>query len=216
MNSNTTAVLICTIVAVAIISAGVGVAYAYSSSVSSDSNSISADYLSIDIYSGDDPISWTDIVSFSVNPSAPVYQDGRIEYLPANPLTIRVTGDGAYNVDTMGAFTVASSNPAYAAAIKAVTIVFETDVDCVLGGNHANLAPGVFNGTLVETGTGTGVFVKEYTIQKVYVYLIDGYQESTLGNAYVCITGEPGSDIPVSNLVGPNKLDFTFHVAKHA
>ncbi len=210
------AAVICVIAVAAV---AIGPAFAYTSSVISSDNSVGADWLSIDVYTGDDPsapsASNPDSLSFRVDPGTTIYNVDSVEYTPAANYSVRVAGSQAFNTDLIGSFSVKS---AYGAAVKSITVVFATEGDCVLAGGHPAqgeelITPTVMNATLADDGTDSGIYVHNYVIQKIIVYLIgDIYVNG--GNAYVDIGGS-GSHVPISDLVNPNHLVYTFTVSEH-
>ena len=205
--------LFVSVVAVALISiCGVNAAYAYSGSVTVASNSIGAEWLSIDYCDGDgDPLTGENTLTFHVDGEAQVVESEKcVEYTPEDTLVLRVTGGKAQDINLIGGFRCATSNPALGAAIMSVKFVFQTDIDCELGGNHSAKTPTVLTNSLVETGVDTGVFACSYTIQKIVVYYLYDLQIDGFGKAYVSIDGDNGSKVPIADLQNLNNLDFIF------
>lgn len=218
MNTESTVtIIVSVIVAAVMLSLGVNAAYAYSSSVSADDNGIDADFVSIDYYEGGgDPVSSGDYITFGIDQDATdaCNETGHIVYTPVNSLVLRVSADHACNVDMIGAFSFGTGTVGYGAAIKSVRFVFETDVDCELGGNHAGIAPTVLNRTLSGSD---GLYTYSFTIQEIHVFLIDTAKIQTdgLGNVYISVDGEQGALVPLSDMEDINKLTFMFHAVEH-
>ena len=221
MKTNNAAMISAIAVAAVIAALAVGPAFAYTSSVLLSDNSLGADWLSIDVYTGDDPAAPSATnptsLSFRVDPETVIYNVDSVEYTPAAKYSIRTAGSQAYSTDLMGSFSVNSANPAYGALIKSVTFVFVTDGNCVLAGGHpaqgeGPITPTVMNSVLADDGTG--VYVHNYVLQKIIVHLIGDVYVSG-GNAYVNVGGGSGSSIPINDLVNPNHLQYMFSVKEH-
>ena len=216
MNTESTVtIIVSVIVAAVMLSLGVNAAYAYSSSVSADDNGIDADFLSIDYYKGNgDPISSGDYVSFGIDQEATAHcEKGHIIYVPTNPLVIRVSADHQCDFDLIGAFSFGAGTVGYGAAIKSVRFVFETDVDCELGGNHAGIAPTVLNRTLSGSD---GLYTYSFTIQEINVFLMNTglIQTDGSGNVYISVDGEPGTFVPLEDMKDFDKLTFMFYAVE--
>ena len=217
MKTNSVAAMICVIAVAAV---AVAPAFAYGAFIIASDNSVGADWLSIDVYTGADPTSPSasnpDNISFRVDPGTVIYNVDSLEYYPDANYSVRVAGSQPFSTDLIGSFSTKSLSPAYGSAIKSITVVFANEGSCVLAGGHpaqneAPITPTVMNATLADDGTG--IYVHNYVIQKIVVYLINDIYVSG-GNVYVNAGGS-ASQVPVNDLVNPNHLEYRFIVKEH-
>lgn len=216
MTAKPTTIAFLAIIAVALSAAGVGYAYAYSSSVSSLGNPVGGDWLSIDVYSGNNPAdpsaSPATSVSFTVDGSTPTYGVDSVTYSPADPYSIRVSSSMSQGVSVMGSFSVTGTNPAAGAAILSVTFVFSDGTEMVLAGGHSIgggeiQQPTVRN--IAALSACNSYYAYDLVVSEITITLVSEIQESSGGNAYV-VAGGSGSEIPIGELVDPNNLSYSF------
>lgn len=209
--NNTPIIVILAVLAVALCSAGAGYAYAYSSSVGSQENSISGDWLSIDVFTGNVPTaanaSQATSVTFTVDAQSQTYGVSTATYVPDENYSIRVLSNVSQSVNILGAFSTSS---AAGAAILGVTFNFTNGDTMVLAGGHAaqgeSYTPTKLTKALVTNGT---FYVTDLVIESITLTLISEIQENSSGKAYVSVGGS-GSEIPIEDLVNPNNLSFSF------